>query len=195
MSSKANSSSKKSYLQEMTEEKIQDEKTKLRCDHMMKQLKDLSLKNQPEPLPPQPKISSFKYDTKSHLEAINNNKSKNYSSSENSSSDDDDEHGPKRLKAPTELKEEFLVCIMRKEWQDAYKLCKFILMYEPHNTEANDFLPLIEYKLSQSSDDDDDVTSSSDEDEEGNSSSNDSEDENSENDDEDDEETDEEENN
>jgi hypothetical protein len=177
MSSRPNSSSKKSYLQDVTEEKIQDEKAKLRCDHMMKQLNILSLKNQTEPQPqpkPQSKSSSVKYNT--HLESINE-KSNGRSSSDDSSSDDEDENGPKRFKAPTELKEEFLVCLMRKEWQDAYKLCKFILMFEPHNKEANDFLPLIEYKLSQSSDDEDDdesETSDSDENEdEEESSSND----------------------
>lgn len=36
---------------------------------------------------------------------------------------------------------------MQKNWKDAHKLCKFILMYEPNNETAKEFLPLIERKL------------------------------------------------
>jgi len=92
--------------------------------------------------------------------------------SENDEYDDDDGEDndvkPVR-KAPNELLEEFLVYIMQKNWKDAHKLCKFILIYEPHNETAKEFLPLIETKLaitesdssenesdSESDDDDDD---------------------------------------
>ena len=57
--------------------------------------------------------------------------------------------------------------VMQKNWKDSHKLCKFILMYEPNNETAKEFLPLIETKLaitesdtssdeSDSNDDDDD---------------------------------------
>ena len=36
---------------------------------------------------------------------------------------------------------------MEKKWRDAYKLCGFILMYEPENPTAKEFLPLIEKKI------------------------------------------------
>lgn len=38
---------------------------------------------------------------------------------------------------------------MKEDWQDALKLCKFILMYEPDNAEAREFLPLLEQKASE----------------------------------------------
>ena len=58
---------------------------------------------------------------------------------------------------------------MSKKWEDAYKLCKFILIYEPDNKEANEYMPLIREKLEESDDDeddDDDDDSDSDSDEE-----------------------------
>lgn len=59
------------------------------------------------------------------------------------------ENQPKKnvLKAPNELLEEFLVYVMEKKWKDAQKLCGFILMYEPNNTIAKEFMPLIERKV------------------------------------------------
>lgn len=36
---------------------------------------------------------------------------------------------------------------MDKKWEDAHKLCRFILMYEPNNSTAREFLPLIERKI------------------------------------------------
>ena len=62
---------------------------------------------------------------------------------------------------------------MLKKWEDAHKLCKFILMYEPGNKTAKEFLPLIESKLAdteseessdESSDDDEDEDDEEDED-------------------------------
>ena len=54
---------------------------------------------------------------------------------------------------------------MGKKWEDAFKLCKFILMYEPDNEIAREYLPLIEMKLNQSeSEDESDTDSSSDDD-------------------------------
>ena len=48
---------------------------------------------------------------------------------------------------------------MFRQWALAKKLCHFMLMYEPNNSEAKQYAPLIEYMLSQgesssSSDDD-----------------------------------------
>ena len=59
---------------------------------------------------------------------------------------------------------------MEKKWKDAYKLCGFILMYEPENLTAKEFLPLIEKKIdliatedSSSSNDDDEDSDTEDE--------------------------------
>ncbi|XP_050967448.1 glutamate-rich protein 2 [Labeo rohita] len=61
---------------------------------------------------------------------------------------------------PLELFAEFLQAVMTKNYQLAKKLCQMILIYEPQNSEAKSFLPLIEEKLlieaDEESDDDDD---------------------------------------
>ncbi|XP_073707253.1 glutamate-rich protein 2 [Garra rufa] len=61
---------------------------------------------------------------------------------------------------PLELFAEFLQALMTKNYQLAKKLCQMILIYEPQNSEAKSFLPLIEEKLlieaDEESDDDDD---------------------------------------
>lgn len=57
--------------------------------------------------------------------------------------------------------------MMGKKWDDAHKLCRFILIYEPDNKEANEFLPLIKQKLEEKENDDDEEDSSDDEDESG----------------------------
>ncbi|XP_067230897.1 glutamate-rich protein 2 [Chanodichthys erythropterus] len=61
---------------------------------------------------------------------------------------------------PLELFAEFLQAVMTKNYQLAKKLCQMILIYEPQNSEAKSFLPLIEEKLlietEDESDDDDD---------------------------------------
>jgi hypothetical protein len=36
---------------------------------------------------------------------------------------------------------------MNQQWEDAHKLCTFILMYEPFDEIAKQYMPLIEYKL------------------------------------------------
>uniref|UniRef100_A0A3Q1HD60 Glutamate-rich protein 2 n=1 Tax=Anabas testudineus TaxID=64144 RepID=A0A3Q1HD60_ANATE len=51
------------------------------------------------------------------------------------------------LKAPVELIIEFLRAIMDKDFQLASKLCQMILIYEPHNLDASEFLPLIRKQL------------------------------------------------
>ncbi|XP_016321449.1 glutamate-rich protein 2-like isoform X2 [Sinocyclocheilus anshuiensis] len=60
---------------------------------------------------------------------------------------------------PLELFAEFLQAMMTKNYQLAKKLCQMILIYEPQNSEAKSFLPLIEEKLlieaDEESDDDD----------------------------------------
>ncbi|XP_016416394.1 protein IFH1-like [Sinocyclocheilus rhinocerous] len=60
---------------------------------------------------------------------------------------------------PLELFAEFLQAVMSRNYQLAKKLCQMILIYEPQNSEAKSFLPLIEEKLliaDEESDDDDD---------------------------------------
>ncbi|KAM4552710.1 uncharacterized protein PAE49_016096 isoform 2-T2 [Odontesthes bonariensis] len=51
------------------------------------------------------------------------------------------------LKAPVELMMKFLRALMDKEFEVASKLCQMILIYEPDNPEASEFLPLIQRKL------------------------------------------------
>jgi len=43
----------------------------------------------------------------------------------------------------------FLVYVMDKNWKDALKLCGFILIYEPNNATAKEYLPLLEKRVSQ----------------------------------------------
>ncbi|KAJ7345655.1 hypothetical protein JRQ81_001605 [Phrynocephalus forsythii] len=68
------------------------------------------------------------------------------------SSDDDerneqsDSEAEKRI-APLQLMGEFLKAIMERKYSLAKKLCQMILIYEPENPEAKQFLPLIEQKL------------------------------------------------
>uniref|UniRef100_A0A672M584 Glutamate-rich 2 n=1 Tax=Sinocyclocheilus grahami TaxID=75366 RepID=A0A672M584_SINGR len=69
---------------------------------------------------------------------------------------------------PLELFAEFLQAVMTKNYQLAKKLCQMILIYEPQNSEAKSFLPLIEEKLlieaDEESDDDDKYDTSDDDD-------------------------------
>ncbi|XP_029309621.1 glutamate-rich protein 2 [Cottoperca gobio] len=51
------------------------------------------------------------------------------------------------IKAPVELIMEFLRAVMDRDFQLASKLCQMILIYEPDNPEASEFLPLIQKKL------------------------------------------------
>ncbi|XP_039217749.1 glutamate-rich protein 2 isoform X5 [Crotalus tigris] len=101
------------------------------------------------------------------------------------SSDDENNTGQtnnetqKRI-APLQLMGEFLKAIMERKYNLAKKLCQMILIYEPSNPEAKQFLPLIEKKLlleSQCTDKEDEENDeeSSDENEEETNSSEDSE--------------------
>ncbi|XP_030435940.1 glutamate-rich protein 2 isoform X1 [Gopherus evgoodei] len=63
------------------------------------------------------------------------------SSSENSENED------RKRNAPIELLGEFLKAIMDQDYNLSKKLCQMILIYEPENTEAKQFLPLLEEKL------------------------------------------------
>ncbi|XP_068594368.1 LOW QUALITY PROTEIN: glutamate-rich protein 2 [Cebidichthys violaceus] len=76
------------------------------------------------------------------------------------------------VKAPVQLITEFLRAVMDRDYQLASKLCQMILIYEPDNPEASEFLPLIQRKLleeqeaeqSTEEEEDDDEDSGSDED-------------------------------
>ncbi|XP_055722545.1 glutamate-rich protein 2 isoform X5 [Salvelinus fontinalis] len=83
--------------------------------------------------------------------------------------DDDEEEG---YRAPLELMAEFLKSVMEKDFVLAKKLCQMILVYEPNNPEAKQFIPLIQERLEReqeekSQDDDDDCSDSGDEDDSG----------------------------
>ncbi|KAM9719832.1 glutamate-rich protein 2 [Menidia menidia] len=64
------------------------------------------------------------------------------------------------LKAPVELMMKFLKALVDKEFELASRLCQMILIYEPHNPEASQFLPLIRRKLLEESEQSDEKTSS-----------------------------------
>ncbi|XP_015214312.2 glutamate-rich protein 2 isoform X2 [Lepisosteus oculatus] len=62
-------------------------------------------------------------------------------------SDYDEDSEDEGNKAPIELLGEFLQSVMDKNYTLASKLCQMILIYEPDNPEARQFIPLIEEKL------------------------------------------------
>ncbi|KAJ8282447.1 hypothetical protein COCON_G00049660 [Conger conger] len=84
-------------------------------------------------------------------------------------------------RAPIELFAEFLKSVLDKDYILAKKLCEMILIYEPDNPEAKQFIPLIEEKLhlvgqeecedDESSNDSEDSSDSSDSGEESSESS------------------------
>nr|CAB3228794.1 glutamate-rich protein 2-like [Phallusia mammillata] len=70
------------------------------------------------------------------------------SESDSDTSDTDDESSDEEpIRAPIELLSEFLQYVRTGYWEDAAKLCKMILIYEPDNQEALQFGPLIEEKF------------------------------------------------
>ncbi|XP_058495474.1 glutamate-rich protein 2 [Solea solea] len=89
-----------------------------------------------------------------------------------------EEEEDKDLKAPLDLLIKFLAAVTDRDFESAHQLCQMILIYEPDNPEASEFLPLIHRKLleereaeqsceeddgkkDESDDDDDDSGSSS----------------------------------
>ncbi|XP_061468903.1 glutamate-rich protein 2 isoform X2 [Rhineura floridana] len=67
-------------------------------------------------------------------------------SSDDENNEQSDNEAEKRI-APLQLMGEFLKAIMEEKYSLAKKLCQMILIYEPENPEAKQFLPLIEKKL------------------------------------------------
>ncbi|XP_026841861.1 dentin sialophosphoprotein isoform X2 [Drosophila persimilis] len=67
------------------------------------------------------------------------------------------------ISAPTEFLAEFLSAVMLKDYKKALKYCKLILQYEPNNSTAKEFYPLILDKLrgAASSDSDENYNKSS----------------------------------
>ncbi|XP_051265036.1 glutamate-rich protein 2 isoform X2 [Dicentrarchus labrax] len=84
------------------------------------------------------------------------------------------------LKAPVELIMEFLRAVMDRDSQLASRLCQMILIYEPDNPEASEFLPLIQKKLleeqeeEQSTEEDEEQEEDEDEEHDGDDDGNDS---------------------
>nr|XP_046265618.1 glutamate-rich protein 2 isoform X4 [Scatophagus argus] len=75
------------------------------------------------------------------------------------------------LKAPVELIIKFLRAVMDRDFQLASKLCQMILIYEPDNPEASEFLPLIHKKLLEEQEEEQSPEEDEDEDEEDDSAS------------------------
>uniref|UniRef100_A0A8C2WFH4 Glutamate-rich protein 2 n=1 Tax=Cyclopterus lumpus TaxID=8103 RepID=A0A8C2WFH4_CYCLU len=59
------------------------------------------------------------------------------------------------ITAPVELIMEFLGAAVDRDYQLASILCQMILIYEPDNPEASEFLPLIQRKLLEGENDED----------------------------------------
>ncbi|XP_062336969.1 glutamate-rich protein 2 isoform X2 [Osmerus eperlanus] len=81
----------------------------------------------------------------------------------------EEEEQDEGYQAPLELMAEFLKSVMEKDYLLAKKLCQMILIYEPENPEATQFLLLIQEKLlteqaADPSEEEDDDSNSSDED-------------------------------
>ncbi|CAH2085900.1 unnamed protein product [Euphydryas editha] len=55
--------------------------------------------------------------------------------------------GNEASSAPSEFLAEFLSAIMRRQYAEALKYCQLILQYEPHNSTARGFYPLLQHKL------------------------------------------------
>ncbi|XP_060553227.1 uncharacterized protein DDB_G0283697-like [Ruditapes philippinarum] len=110
-------------------------------------------------------------------------------SSDEESDDEEDDLIGEKGKAPNNLLMEFLSCMMEEDYENAEKLCKMILIYEPENEEALNFYPLIQEKrrLEEEDDDDDDDDDEDDDDDDDDDESDDSGEEVSDDDDEDEE--------
>lgn len=44
---------------------------------------------------------------------------------------------------------QFLSAIMRRQYVEALKYCRLILQYEPHNSTARGFYPLLQHKVAR----------------------------------------------
>ncbi|XP_047532102.1 cilia- and flagella-associated protein 91 [Vanessa atalanta] len=55
--------------------------------------------------------------------------------------------GNEASSAPSEFLAEFLSAIMRRQYAEALKYCQLILQYEPQNSTARGFYPLLQHKL------------------------------------------------
>ncbi|XP_069472285.1 glutamate-rich protein 2 isoform X2 [Ambystoma mexicanum] len=86
-------------------------------------------------------------EAKSNVITNNNIKGNLQESTDDSDTDSSsDEHDEKNI-APIELMAEFLKAVMDRDFKLSSKLCQMILIYEPENSEAQQFIPLIEEKL------------------------------------------------
>ncbi|RNA34472.1 hypothetical protein BpHYR1_037447 [Brachionus plicatilis] len=137
-----------SFVNDVNEQDIKEDKALQRFNIMMKQLNEnsvLNSKNKENKRVPSGKLTPLSPTTgkvkklslqgsrigdkcmgdvivkKNRLSPLR----KNESDSDDSGSDADFR---KNLKAPNELLQEFLVYVMDKKWQDAHKLCSFILI-------------------------------------------------------------------
>ncbi|XP_029461599.1 glutamate-rich protein 2 isoform X2 [Rhinatrema bivittatum] len=94
---------------------------------------------------PAPEFQSPSIDIHNINEKLSENTNKDGEDEE--SSDDLSEKEDEKERAPIELMGEFLAAIMDEDYKLASKLCQMILIYEPENPEAIQFMPLIEKKL------------------------------------------------
>lgn len=151
--------SKLSYSKDMSEEAINKDKTDKRYKLMMQKLQECQMTAEPEE-----RIKSaraIKNEFSQEFMKIQQIEHKKKSNSKNSEEKAEEEAKdlvaelaqiePKKniIKAPNELLEEFLVYVMQKDYANALKLCGFILIYEPANALAREYLPLLEKKVLQ----------------------------------------------
>ncbi|XP_075257031.1 uncharacterized protein LOC142349390 [Convolutriloba macropyga] len=65
----------------------------------------------------------------------------------NSESEDENSENEQTDDAPVELKAEFIECLQSKDWVNALKLCKMILLYEPENPTASEYIAVLEERI------------------------------------------------
>ncbi|XP_039349659.1 glutamate-rich protein 2 isoform X1 [Mauremys reevesii] len=124
--------------------KIQE--TNLRSPHYMQETTDDKEKNSRNVGKPANNELSTEFQTNS-IEDHNINEQLSETTDDDESSSENSENEDRKTNAPIELLGEFLKAIMDQDYSLSKKLCQMILIYEPENTEAKQFLPLLEEKL------------------------------------------------
>lgn len=150
--------SKLSYSKDMSEEAINKDKTDKRYKLMMQKLQECQMTTEPEERIKSARAIKNEFSQEfMKIQQIEQKKSDSKSSEEKAEEEARDlvaelaQIEPKKniIKAPNELLEEFLVYVMQKDYPNALKLCGFILIYEPANALAREYLPLLEKKVLQ----------------------------------------------
>ncbi|XP_044888803.1 glutamate-rich protein 2 isoform X2 [Mauremys mutica] len=122
------------------------QETNLRSPHYIQETTDDKEKNSGNVGKPANNELSTEFQTNS-IEDHNINEQLSETTDDDESSSENSENEDRKTNAPIELLGEFLKAIMDQDYSLSKKLCQMILIYEPENTEAKQFLPLLEEKL------------------------------------------------